>query len=362
MTHDINFDQYDKTVIAFSGGKDSLATVLLAKKLGLPSIELWHHLVDGTDSNLMDWPVTTSYCKAVAKALELPIYFSWKEGGFEGEMLRENARTKPVHFETPGGNIVSVGGTRGNLSTRLKFPMATAELQKRWCSAYLKIDVGAKIFTNDLRFRNSKTLFITGERAQESAGRAKYNQFEPHKCDKRNSPKLKRHIDHWRPIHQWKSEEVWAIIQEFQINPHPAYLLGWGRTSCLNCIFGSCNQWATIQAIAPKMFAKIVEYEKIFGLTIQQRSKVQAKKLFGKEAISNWEEEGKPTDWEPETGFASPLAISVEELANMGTPYPEAINNPGLVKIALSDNYSLPVITEAWELPAGAFGEQNGSV
>jgi len=40
---------YDKILVAFSGGKDSIACVLHLLDLGIPrsSIELHHHLVDG---------------------------------------------------------------------------------------------------------------------------------------------------------------------------------------------------------------------------------------------------------------------------------------------------------------------------
>ena len=42
----------------------------------------------------------------------------------------------------------------------------------RWCSAYLKIDVGAAALRGQARFEGKRTLFVTGERAEESAARA----------------------------------------------------------------------------------------------------------------------------------------------------------------------------------------------
>lgn len=127
-----------------------MACLLHLIELGVPKqkIELWHHLVDGREgSTLMDWPVTESYCRAIANAFGLKIYFSWKEGGFEREMLRENARTAPTRFQAPadqdGENVIEcgIGGMRGKLGTRKRFPQQSADLRTRWCSAYLKIDV-----------------------------------------------------------------------------------------------------------------------------------------------------------------------------------------------------------------------------
>lgn len=88
---DVDPTTYDHVVVAFSGGKDSLACVLHLIGRGVPRerLELWHHDVDGREgSALMDWPVTRDYCRKVAAALDIPLYFSWKEGGFAREMDR----------------------------------------------------------------------------------------------------------------------------------------------------------------------------------------------------------------------------------------------------------------------------------
>ncbi len=59
---------YDRVVVAFSGGKDSLAALLHLLDLGVspPAIELHHHLVDGRGPVLMDWPITPAYVAALA--------------------------------------------------------------------------------------------------------------------------------------------------------------------------------------------------------------------------------------------------------------------------------------------------------
>ncbi len=87
---------YWRVLIGFSGGKDSIACVLHLLELGLPRerLELWHHEVDGREgSRLFDWPCTPAYCRAFAAALGLRIYFSWRVGGIEGEILRETVAT-----------------------------------------------------------------------------------------------------------------------------------------------------------------------------------------------------------------------------------------------------------------------------
>jgi len=319
----VDFNIYDRIVLFFSGGKDSVACVLYLLEMGVdPSrIELHHHLVDGREgSTLMDWPVTEDYCRKFAEAFGMKIYFSWKVGGFEREMTRNNARTAPIAFENDQGGITVTGGERGQESTRMQFPQMAASLSVRWCSSYLKVDVGSRVLTTESRFLEGKTLTVTGERAEESAARAKYCTYEPNRSDNRDGKRIKRYIDHLRPIHQWKEQEVWDIMARWKVNPHPAYHLGWGRTSCQKCIFGSSNQWATIKMHMPVSFNLISDYEKKFGKTIHRTR-------------------------------------TVGEQADRGTAYE---CDSAWIKVAESSEFNLPILVDLWALPKGAFGESAG--
>jgi 3'-phosphoadenosine 5'-phosphosulfate sulfotransferase (PAPS reductase)/FAD synthetase len=167
-TPDFDILNYDRYIVAFSGGKDSVASLLRLLEMGVHwnKIELWHHEVDGREETFMDWEVTTSYCQAFADAFNVPIYFSWKMGGFKREMMRSQSLTAPTQFETSDGELKTIGGISGKPSTRHKFPQVSADLKVRWCSAYLKIDVCSAAIRNQKRFNNSRTLVISGERAE----------------------------------------------------------------------------------------------------------------------------------------------------------------------------------------------------
>lgn len=317
-------DTYDRIIVALSGGKDSIACLLYLLELGvdISRLELWHHDVDGREgSTLMDWPCTRAYCEAIAHYFRIPIYFSWREGGFEREMLRQDQRTAPTHFETPDGEQVR-GGTDGKIDTRLKFPQTSANLSVRWCSAALKIDVAGMALRNQKRLERQKTLFVTGERAEESTNRAKYAPFEAHREDLRDGKRSPRHIDHWRPVHGWPESQVWAIIERFRLNPHPAYKLGWGRVSCAACIFGSANQWASLYAVMPEKVERIMAYEQEFGVTINRSESIRDRIL-------------------------------------RGIPYKMA---PADIAAARSYTYDEPIVLPPgqWKLPAGAYGESDG--
>jgi len=315
---------YDYYIVAFSGGKDSIACYLHLIDSGVSPdrIELWHHLIDGREgSTLMDWPITEDYCQKFGDAFGSKVSFSWKKGGFEGEMNRNKSKTAPTAFQDQDDNLIECGGIRGKESTRRKFPQVSANLSVRWCSAYLKIDVCTMAINNQKRFHNSKTLVISGERAEESAARAKYKELEPDRSDNREG-RSARHVDHWRPVHSWDEKRVWDIIEKHSVNPHPAYRLGWGRLSCMACIFGNKNQWRSVRAIAKAKFDKIANYEKEFETTIHRTK-------------------------------------SVNELADDGKVYP-GCKSLDLIKKSKSMVFDEPIISKNWELPSGAFGESNG--
>lgn len=317
-------NSYDNIIVAFSGGKDSTACFLHLLEAGVPvsKIELWHHDIDGHDSErLMDWAITPDYCRAFAAAFNVQLYYSWKVGGFSREMLRENSLTAPIQFECPDGSIGQTGGTRGKLNTRRKFPQVSGDLSVRWCSAYLKVDVCSTAIRNQERFNNKKTLLVSGERAEESSGRAKYSELEPDRSDNRCGKKVDRYVDRYRPIHKWTEQDVWDIIKRNNVRVHPAYYIGWGRVSCSACIFGSKDQWASLNAIDPDQVNRIADFEKEFGFTINRTK-------------------------------------SVKELVASGTPY--SGTNSIHVKDSLSDEFNHNIFMTGWFLPSGAFGESCG--
>ena len=321
-----DLQSYDRIVVAFSGGKDSIASLLTVLEAGVPPerIEICHHDVDGAGPAFMDWPSTTGYCRAVASSLGVAFYVSWKAGGFLREMLRDNAATAPICFQRPDGIVGRVGGN-GPAGTRLRFPQVSANLNQRFCSPYLKIDVMAALIRNQDRFLDSRTLIVTGERAQENRARAGYATFEPHRSDTRHAPRRRRHVDHWRPVHCLDEAAIWGMLRQHGIVPAPAYRLGWSRLSCLGCIFGNPDQWASLRHIAPEQFEAIAGYEDRFGCTIQRRR-------------------------------------GIRQLAGRGQPYRALLEQPGLAQRAMLPGWSEPVRIdpEAWRLPAGAYGHGAG--
>ncbi|ELY1753838.1 TPA: phosphoadenosine phosphosulfate reductase family protein [Acinetobacter baumannii] len=317
---EIDLDIYDLIIVSMSGGKDSIASLLylIEKGVDMSKVELWHNLVDGKSEPFMDWLFMDSYNKQLAKAFNLPIYNSWLMHGFEGEMLKNNSISHEYEIETPSGNII-IPRKRAKAGTRLRFPQQSADLRIRWCSSALKIEVGRRALSNQERFNNSKVLFVTGERREESPNRAKYFQLETHFCDNRNGKKG-RLIDAYRPVLDFTERQVWEILERQNVAAPIPYRLGWSRSSCMTCIYNSPKVWATIKHYFPNRIDRIFKYEEQFATTISRKK------------------------------------INVINISEGIQPF--NINDLVALDQAMRKEYTLPIFTKNWELPMGAFNKE----
>lgn len=274
-------------IVAFSGGKDSIAMVLHLLEIGIPKdkIELWHHDVDGHGEDLFDWKCTVSYCQAFADHFDLPILFSYRKGGIVREIFRENETSQSVFFQKEAGSefteLASIQEDKYK-KTRRKFPAVASDLKTRWCSGNVKIDVMSKAINNTERFDSGKIIVCTGERRAESKARSKYPFAEKY----RSNSTARKSIQ-WRPIVDWSDDEVWGIMEKYRIQPHPSYMLGWSRCSCQTCIFNSSNTWATIKQISPAKIERISEIENEIGYTLYSGEDINQKTAKGESYLSS---------------------------------------------------------------------------
>lgn len=264
-------DKPIRYIVAFSGGKDSVAMVLHLLKTGVDKsqIELHHHEVDGSREKLFDWSCTTSYCRAFAEAMGLPIYFSYRKGGILREMFRQNETVQDVYFQQePGSPFTCIPAKKEDrfLNTRMKFPAISADLRTRWCSSSVKISILNQVITHTPRYYDTLNIVCTGERRAESIARSKYSKLEYHTTNSK-----KREVYHLRPIIDFSDSEVWDLMRFYKIQPHPSYMLGWGRCSCQLCIFGSPNVWATLYAIDKEKVLGIAQIEEEIGHTLHHK-------------------------------------------------------------------------------------------
>lgn len=279
-------NEYDIVILNLSGGADSMGCLFWLKKAGLDfsKLEIWHQSVDGKGSNdneFWDWPVTEAYCEAVAAHFGVPIYYQWREGGLYGELMRENRLAGDVFYTDHENNIVRLETNKGKHSTRKRFPAQSSDLLRRWCSASAKGDPARRVLNNNLRYSGSlfkpkKILFITGERRTEGGNRCNYLKAEKHRSTTR-----KRMVHHWRPVIDETKASMFDLHQEYGIMPHPVYYLGFGRVSCMGCVFSTSHQWAALLHIARERVERFAQTEQQIGHTIDVKLTVLEKAAKG---------------------------------------------------------------------------------
>ena len=330
-------EEYDLAAVLLSGGKDSIACYYKLLELGMPKekIEFWHHDIDGGHpTRRMDWRCTQNYVKSFSEAEEVPLRLSWRVNGFFGELYRIGA-SEPVEWMEPGTGEIRQCRLSQNyrkcqeikrkaaedmeerlkeFGYRMKFPMKTGDLSRRWCSAYLKIMVADTVMANIDRLgelerlggkrhkfpakgsthqgrwcsgnlkaavqdsvtsnlertkSNVKVLVVSGERRGESKGRSRYNEMEIHRT---NAEKKSRRIVHqWRPVIDYSEKDVWEVLKRHKVNPHPCYRAGWNRCSCAMCIFSTPKLFAGIRELYPEEFELLKQDERILGFTLDNK-------------------------------------------------------------------------------------------
>lgn len=288
---------YDLVIVLISGGKDSIACYYKLLELGVPKskIEFWHHDIDGGHpSRTMDWRCTANYIRSFAEAEQIPLRVSWRKNGFFGELYRIGASELIEYVDPETGEIYQCPPSKkymecqklkvaaisemenklAEFGYRMKFPMKSGDLSRRWCSAYLKIMVADTVLRNmnSVAANLTKTrmdiklLIVSGERRGESVGRSKYNEIEIHRTNAVS--KHHRTVHQWRPVIDYSEKDIWEVLKRHKVNPHPCYRAGWNRCSCAMCIFSTPQLFAGIRELYPKEYALLCQDEKVLGFTL----------------------------------------------------------------------------------------------
>jgi len=247
-----------KVVVQFSGGKDSLATLIWAvNKYGVNKCVAvfcdtkWEHEL--TYKHIQE---------VVAKiGVELVVVSSKKYTGFL-DMVEKKKR----------------------------FPSTKA----RFCTEELK----TKPMIDWVLLQQEHLILLQGIRADESESRSKMEKqcsyfkyyFTPYGKDKKGKDKFhtyrKKEIIKWRekysddvlrPVFDWTGQEVIDYIIQNGLRPNPLYYMGMSRVGCMPCIMSRLSEIKEINKRFPEVIKTVSEAEKRLGTSLMSPGKIPAR-------------------------------------------------------------------------------------
>jgi 3'-phosphoadenosine 5'-phosphosulfate sulfotransferase (PAPS reductase)/FAD synthetase len=315
----LNPDEWTTVVVSFSGGKDSVATLLR-------TLEIWprEQIVCHHQALPEDWPETVPYCQDLCAQLNVPLVIEQAyyevitrpdgrkrrkmhvgppglEVGLDGMLaLAEDRQMPPTArhcfclsyykrelfnrwvrtSRLPVGNERLLTGVLGYAESRGAPPTARI----RWCASKDKIDLLETSVRRNRTVLGPRPLALLGTRWAESRGRSKLPWMR-----KRERVCLKDgRFEMWDlyPILNWRRVQVFRYLRDHEIEPHPAYRYlgmtdhemydvdeeGGPRVSCRNCIFASPGDLRVAAAMPANrdLFARTVAFELSTGMSWQQ--------------------------------------------------------------------------------------------
>lgn len=242
-------------IVSVSGGKDSLATYLLALERGRP----FRAVGADTDNEDPAWReyldiiprITGGPPIEIVKADFAPL-FEARRAAIRRDWPKELRRKKhregcprklgcgcPIRISPP------VSAARIEAACAALVPTGNAFLdlcmlkgrfpgtKTRFCTEKLKLAPMVEQIKAPLWAAGVSTVEWIGERAQESVARSLKPILQ----------RIREPGGHsgvstflYRPIHGWKHEEVFAIAKRHGVPPNPLYMEGFSRVGCMPCI------------------------------------------------------------------------------------------------------------------------------
>lgn len=222
-------------VVSVSGGKDSTATCLHLKDLGIPYKALF------LDTG---WEAASTYRYLRDELPEIigPIVWRRMEIDLDGKpellALAQGFEARLGHYSA----MIRLILTKGMFPGR----------QVRFCTQGLKAQV-SQAYLDSL---DDEVISVVGIRAEESQARAKMGEWEW--SDSTDSWV-------WRPLIAWTYDDVIALHTKHGVRPCSLYLQGASRVGCWPCIYARKAEIRHLAEADPDRVALIADLEQVIS-------------------------------------------------------------------------------------------------
>lgn len=248
-------------VISFSGGKDSLATLLLALARCASGTVIVIFCDTGNESQIV-----YDYLLYIEQALGIAIVRL--KADFSAEIAAKRAfiandqrtgrdkRGRKVRWTNKAKRrALAVLHPTGNPFLDLclwkgRFPSRKAQ----FCTEELKRNMAVE-FQLSLVDSGHSVISWQGIRRTESFNRRNAKKAE------RVGPRMRI----FRPIVDYSADQVFAVAAHYGIRPNPLYMQGMGRVGCMPCINANKGELLEISRRFPEEIERIAEWERMVG-------------------------------------------------------------------------------------------------
>lgn len=225
-----------RNIVSLSGGKDSVALWLWARRTGLDPVAVY-------------------------------VDTGWEWDGHHRHLDMLEARIGPIHRIVPAETFEQVTRRKSSFPSRVR----------KWCTEELKLKPFAAWLDAYREKTGDDVQVLVGIRAEESASRAEMKEREHsdlYDCDV------------WRPILDWTLDQVVAEHHRAGIPLHPLYHHGAERVGCFPCVNASKAELAIVGELAPERIDRIRALEAEMGATMFVRDRRTEKRRAGDDGPS----------------------------------------------------------------------------
>lgn len=272
---DLLRDANTQNIISFSGGKDSVATYLLALENGIDFIAVcadtgneheitmdyvrnFHHQTGGPEVRIIKADLSADFAHRrmfVARDRRVKKRRVVKRDE-DGNV--KSIKVSPVRFTNKQKrrmleNLYSSGNPFLDL---MMIKGRFASNMAAFCTERLKRDQIIEQVHFPIVDGGKIVVSWQGVRAEESARRAKYPIYD--------SPG--GGIWNYRPIHRLTANDVFAIAQKHGVTNNPLYTMGMGRVGCMPCVNCKKDELHEIAARFPEHLERIKDWERRVSL------------------------------------------------------------------------------------------------
>ena len=251
-----------KVIVTFSGGKDSLASLLWVRN------NLTKDFITVFCDTGWEHPLTYKYIEQVREQLGLDLV-----------TLRSKRYNGMVDL----------------VQKQSRWPSS----QRRFCTSLLKTVPMIDYILDEV---DNNILIIQGIRAAESSKRAAMSKqctyfkyyVQPYRKDKNGRDKFHTYRrkdvlafraqytdDLLRPVFDWSAQQVIDYILDNGLEPNPLYRMGYKRVGCYPCVMASQQDIYNISVQDPLRISYIADLEQQLSSSFFSPSKIPAKYFHG---------------------------------------------------------------------------------